>query len=372
MADKIVILDETDKVDIEGQIAEHASNKNNPHSVTLAQFGVTTTATELNYVCGVTSTIQTQLDDKVPTSRTVNGKTLSDNVSLNANDIGISNRNMLDNWYFVNPVNQRAMTQYTDEGIVIDRWKFKTWSSVNPILEVKENSCIALKNDTAVGTPCSCCIEQQFENPSIFAGNTVTISVKLKGCMVGGASGSVRMFILADNTIYGSLNIEPHLEYTILSATCTLPTSISTMSVVIGADANYGGNGNMHIEIESVKLELGNVSTLAYDAIPNFALELAKCQRYYQKISNIYAYGHTSKDVAYVAVPLTATMRKLPEYVCHSTGGLYVDGNIYYPTNVYPSSIVNNTVILGVTVVGVAENKMAILCDANLDLFADF
>ena len=35
--------------------------------------GVTATTTELNYVDGVTSNIQTQLDAKVPTSRTVNG-----------------------------------------------------------------------------------------------------------------------------------------------------------------------------------------------------------------------------------------------------------------------------------------------------------
>ena len=46
------------------------------------------TSTELGYLDGVTSAIQTQLDGKVPTSRTVNGKALSANISLTASDVG--------------------------------------------------------------------------------------------------------------------------------------------------------------------------------------------------------------------------------------------------------------------------------------------
>ena len=50
--------------------------------------GVTATTAELNYVDGVTSNIQTQLNAKVPTTRTVNGKALSGNISLTASDVG--------------------------------------------------------------------------------------------------------------------------------------------------------------------------------------------------------------------------------------------------------------------------------------------
>lgn len=49
--------------------------------------GVTATTAELNYVDGVTSNIQTQLNGKVPTSRTVNGKALSGNISLTYSDV---------------------------------------------------------------------------------------------------------------------------------------------------------------------------------------------------------------------------------------------------------------------------------------------
>lgn len=44
-------------------LTSHTGNKSNPHGVTLSQLGITATATELNYVDGVTSAIQTQLDD---------------------------------------------------------------------------------------------------------------------------------------------------------------------------------------------------------------------------------------------------------------------------------------------------------------------
>lgn len=50
--------------------------------------GCTATVTELNYVDGVTSNIQTQLNGKVPTSRTINGKALTGNITLSASDVG--------------------------------------------------------------------------------------------------------------------------------------------------------------------------------------------------------------------------------------------------------------------------------------------
>lgn len=59
--------------------------------------GVTATTTEINYVDGVTSNIQTQLNEKVPTSRTVNGKSLSNNITLSASDVGTYTKTEIDN-----------------------------------------------------------------------------------------------------------------------------------------------------------------------------------------------------------------------------------------------------------------------------------
>lgn len=49
---------------------------------------LTATSTELNYVAGVTSAIQTQLSGKVPTTRTVNGSALSSDVTLTQDNVG--------------------------------------------------------------------------------------------------------------------------------------------------------------------------------------------------------------------------------------------------------------------------------------------
>ncbi len=50
--------------------------------------GVTATTTELNYMDGVTSNVQTQLNTKVPTSRTINNKALNDDITISAADVG--------------------------------------------------------------------------------------------------------------------------------------------------------------------------------------------------------------------------------------------------------------------------------------------
>ena len=70
-------------------LTSHITNKSNPHNVTLDQLGVSATVTELNYVDGVTSNIQDQIDNKVPVTRTINGKPLSADITLTAGDLGI-------------------------------------------------------------------------------------------------------------------------------------------------------------------------------------------------------------------------------------------------------------------------------------------
>ena len=73
----------------------------------------------------------------VPLARKINGKALSADVTLTGENIAVSttdstpisgavkyrtNPNLLDNWYFGRPVNQRGQTEYTEAGkYVIDR-----------------------------------------------------------------------------------------------------------------------------------------------------------------------------------------------------------------------------------------------------------
>lgn len=59
------------------------------------------TSTELGYLDGVTSNVQTQLNGKVPTSRTINSKALSSNITLSASDVGAYAKTEIDNMEFV-------------------------------------------------------------------------------------------------------------------------------------------------------------------------------------------------------------------------------------------------------------------------------
>lgn len=73
----------------------------------------------------------------VPLARKVNGKALTKDVTLTGENIAVSaadstpisgalkyrtNPNLLDNWYFGNPVNQRGQMEYSSSGYTIDRW----------------------------------------------------------------------------------------------------------------------------------------------------------------------------------------------------------------------------------------------------------
>lgn len=63
-------------------LTNHTNDKSNPHEVTLSQLGVSATVTELNYMAGVTSNIQTQLNGKLDASHT------HDEYMVKANPVG--------------------------------------------------------------------------------------------------------------------------------------------------------------------------------------------------------------------------------------------------------------------------------------------
>jgi hypothetical protein len=74
------------------------------------------------------------------------------------------------------------------------------------------------------------------------------------------------------------------------------------------------------LTIKAVKLELGSVSTLAQDTAPNYQQELAKCQRYFQRIRSLDNVGWTllatgvmdSSTRFWGVVPLPVEMRSKP------------------------------------------------------------
>lgn len=175
---------------------------------------------------------------------------------------GGSNPNLLDNpWFTVNQRNVTSGGSYVDSTYVgPDRWKvFRTtaWSVAN---------------------------------------NAITITWDGSGSGVS-ASGGFLQYLGPDHAYLGGrqVTVSAYVDGTLYSRTVTFPQSQGSLSAVnLGGDVRFTLNNstargpeiqfrNMVQEprtIGPVKLELGSYSTLANDTPPNYAEELAKCQRY--------------------------------------------------------------------------------------------
>ena len=207
------------------------------------------------------------------------------------------NPNLLDNWYFANPVNQRGQTSYAGTGYTIDRWKSMSLTATTVI-----NPSNITLSDTAGS---KIMFQQDFEAYQELVGKTITFSVKA-------TQASNTRIRITDGVSSASTAINGDgihaVTYTISQeATCVRCLVMTTES---------GGT----CTLECAKLEVGSISTLANDPPPNMATELAKCQRYLQRwrLNNTWqtipcsgATGTTTASVR-VAITLPVQMRTNP------------------------------------------------------------
>ena len=176
------------------------------------------------------------------------------------------NRNLLDNWYFGAPVNQRGKTVYSGTGLTVDRWQARSaqcYATVgNGVLKLEES-----------GTGTRVYYQQKLEWPVT---EVATLSV-LTGPVMGACSAYVM-------TAAGT---DPGIGMTLKANTLNV---LTVSSKDIGA-VGFGVPDDGRIDLRAVKLELGGVSTLAHqepdgswavNEIPDWAEVLWKCQRYLQ------------------------------------------------------------------------------------------
>ena len=192
---------------------------------------------------------------------------------------GMVNPNLLDNWYFGNPVNQRGQTNYSGNAYTIDRWKL--WrSDVNVTLA---EDGVTLSNTSADS--------QQFvqyfdaENTAKLSGKTVTLSVLMSNGHLYSATGIAGQVI---SVVAEMRTLE----------NCFIQMGIGNgglISVGIFCVANKTSNA-----IKAIKLELGEHQTLArpesaenwiLNEMPNYGEQLARCQRYFQRIGGANPYS---------------------------------------------------------------------------------
>lgn len=182
--------------------------------------------------------------------------------------VGIRNNdNLLDNWYLADPINQRGQTEYTGAGYTIDRWL--KWSEGS--LEVVSGGIKLHANNSTVVFSQIC-----GENTAELVGQTATLSIlfeDVKGTFVIQVVDSFDLAV-SSNGLH--------------SVTGTLSLSTVNIPEIRIFSSNEGENSCI---IKAIKLEFGPVQTLAHkegdtwvlnDPPPAPALELVKCQRYYE------------------------------------------------------------------------------------------
>lgn len=182
--------------------------------------------------------------------------------ALTASGGGV-NPNLLDNWYFGRPVNQRGQTEYTTGGVyTLDRW----WMQYDTTLSIVDGGIkIGGKWD----------VHQYFENTLPNA--TYTLSLLYRD-----RTGSDSLRLLAGNRTDGGIaQTESKDASGILSV---------TFSTATANRFNFGFTGSTDNSaiIIAIKLELGDTQTLAHkengvwvlNEIPDFGEQLRRCQRY--------------------------------------------------------------------------------------------
>lgn len=199
-------------------------------------------------------------------------QTIMDALSGKVDWSKFSNPNLLDNWYFVDPINQKGWNYNAPlaaTGYIIDRWFVRKQG-----ISLDKGTGITIRN-TLTGHEYQA-IDQRFESKFLPNGQLITISVLY-----------IRDGITKLQTVSGAwgtnLNTEKDDGFNI-GISANYPSSdINSFRIVL-----YPGP---EVILIAAKLELGDKQTLAHkdssgnwvlnDPIPDYNLELMKCQKYF-------------------------------------------------------------------------------------------
>lgn len=186
------------------------------------------------------------------------------------------NPNLLDNWYFGNPVNQRGQTEYTAAGYTVDRWKFN--NNNGDIVIDDTGIMFTAKHQYAE-------FEQQYEFPKNISGKQITMSI-----LADSFSGEGDFYLVIQNqTEYRTF----HLSVGLNSFTIKFFDKSSVLRFFIQSqNVNETNPPKMHFF--AAKLELGDTQTLAHkengvwvlNEIPDFGEQLRRCMYYAEKVES--------------------------------------------------------------------------------------
>lgn len=220
------------------------------------------------------------------------------------------NPNLLDNWYFGNPLNQRGQTEYNIMSYAIDRWR--TWSeSASAWLKIVDG-----------GIQVAYTFFQYFEKWLIDAllGKNITVSILFADGKLFYTTGYISKSVSSYCVVAVNHGGIAHVAIGV-DPSNTADAAINYFRVAVAS------NGVLSGTILAIKLELGSQQTLAHqdadgnwilNEIPDYGEQLARCQRYYQLYS-------AAELRPVKAVDCRPTMRVDP-----SQGTITIDGTTYY------------------------------------------
>lgn len=227
----------------------------------------------------------------------------------------VSNRNLLDNPWFT--VNQRGQASYTPTGSAdycFDRWSFS--NGVGTTITKNADGTITFTNNSQDSNRQ---LTQKIADVKHLSNKKITLSID-----VVAITGNVQVaFALNKSPWTGYVN--QNVSQTGIHSKSGICGDFNSLEdgdvkVLIGLDVGAS------ITIRAIKLELGSVSTLAQDTAPNYAEELLKCQRYFNRFwySEI-GWGHCIETNKWsVIAHLPCVMRAAPTITLSGSLGISV------------------------------------------------
>lgn len=275
---------------------------------------------------------------------------------------GGTNPNLIDNPWFT--VNQRGITSLTGSGYIADRWN-APWGQATYTVNADGSITIGHGREGQF-------LQRIALPPNALAGKTITLSL-----------------MLGDGTIGSWTRTVPSGAADVISASFG-GRAFGFSSAASGTAYGYtlwiytSPSSTTDFTLKAAKLEIGSISTLANDALPNYAEELLKCQRYFLRVLRNGGYSvdvgfgvADSTTTARITIPTPVPMAKNPTVSMSGTVRIQDGGSGHEITNISNyQSITNVGVQIHPTTTGLTNGDNVILSlgsnGAYIDLSADF
>lgn len=244
--------------------------------------------------------------------------------ALTASGGGV-NPNLLDNWYFGRPVNQRGLSEYTTTGYTVDRWLME--QSHNLKIDATGLHFTPSSSDSYTNLLQKIPVEEW----NILNGKTITVSALTSDGKLLYSSGT---WTPKSGPVVRFGNFE-----------FSSAAFVDAQSYQLGRIYVYAGKS---ADVLAVKVELGDTQTLAHkegdkwvlNEIPDYGEQLRRCQLYHWRfcpaeyVGSAIAFG-ISANAARALIYLPEQMRTNPMLNFNKNTGLFLtgtDGDIFNVT----------------------------------------